>query len=367
MMTEFGHTKPAKNTLPVSTGPRSRTATIYDVAKIAGVSAQSVSRYVRGHTMRETTREKIEAALESVHYSPNLTARALISGKSQRIGLLVHGLDQIGPSRIVQGAAAASRAAGYVMDMVVVDMSDTTSINEAVLTLTDHGAAGIGALASTDEMLTVLNSASSAMPFVLAAEDEAGPHTNSSETSESGISAMVAHLVSLGHTEFLHVAGPPTWSAARNRRVAYEQAVRAHHVNSVGVLTGDWSARSGHSAIATSDLLSSATAIVCANDQMALGVMRAVFERGLRVPEDVSVTGIDDIPEAAYFSPTLTTVSVDFEAQGANLIARLLDELGDDGAPRQAIHRTSLVVHGRPVTRGSTGVVSQRVGSDRSL
>ncbi len=186
MMTEFGHIKPAKNTLPASTGPRSRTATIYDVAKIAGVSAQSVSRYVRGHTMRETTREKIEAALESVHYSPNLTARALISGKSQRIGLLVHGLDQIGPSRIVQGAAAASRAAGYVMDMVVVDMSDTTSINEAVLTLTDHGAAGIGALASTDEMLTVLNSASSAMPFVLAAEDEAGPHTNSSETSESG-------------------------------------------------------------------------------------------------------------------------------------------------------------------------------------
>ncbi len=113
------------------------------------------------------------------------------------------------------------------------------------------------------------------------------------------------------------LAGPSAWSAARNRARAFETAVAARGLVSVGVVHGDWSARSGHEAVSALPPSLDFTAVVAANDQMALGVLLALRERGLRVPEDVSITGVDDIPDAAYFSPPLTTLQVDFVARDA--------------------------------------------------
>ena len=147
----------------------------------------------------------------------------------------------------------------------------------------------------------------------------------------------------------MHIAGPANWSAARNRLRAYEATVAEHGLRSVAVLHGDWSARSGYHAVADLAELPDATAFVAANDQMALGAMLALKERGFRTPEDVSVVGIDDIPEAEYFDPPLTTLRNDFESQGRAAVYELLARIERTDA------RTIVVPPPQLVVRRSSG------------
>ncbi|MCM6761672.1 substrate-binding domain-containing protein [Rathayibacter sp. ZW T2_19] len=309
----------------MTSDPAPTTGTIYDVARAAGVSHASVSRYMRGLDMRASTKEKIEAALTTVRYRPNLTARALISGRSMRIGALTHAVDQVGPNRIIQAATTAAREAGYLLDVVTLDMADTAEVQSALQLLTRHDLAGLLAFASTDSVRDVLEHTGFGVPVVIAAEAE-----SDGEGSDSGIGALVDHLVGLGHEEFVHIAGPATWSAARNRLRAVHAALERHGLPPARILHGDWSARSGHEAIAALEELP--TAILAANDQMALGALHALDARGVRVPADVSVTGVDDTPEAAYFTPALTTVQLDFDAQGREALLALLARIDDPAA-----------------------------------
>lgn len=300
-----------------------RNVTIYDVASVAGVSHQSVSRYMRGMDMRASTRAKIEKALETLDYRPNLAARALIMGRTTRIGALTHETNQFGPNLIIQGATSAAREAGYLLDVVTLDMGDVDELNRALDLLLQYDLSGILAFASTDSVLEVFEQTDFGVPVVIAAEDEdleVAAHPES-----PGIGALVSHLVSLGHEEFLHIAGPRTWSAARNRIRAVEAALAFHGLEPAAVVHGDWSARSGYDAVLELSASAIPSAIVAANDQMALGAIHALAQRGLRVPEDVSVTGVDDTPESAFFTPALTTVRMDFQAQGRNDLATLLD------------------------------------------
>lgn len=308
-----------------------KNATIYDVARSAEVSHQSVSRYMRGLDMRQSTKEKIEKALETLSYRPNLAARALISGRSHRIGALTHEVDQVGPSQIIQGATSAAREAGYLLDVVTLDMGDVEELNGSLELLTQHDLAGILAFASTDSTKAVFEQTDFGVPVVIAAEAElTGPAD--SHAHEPGMSELVDHLVGLGHTEFVHVAGPAAWSAARNRLRAFEAALAGHGLVPAGILHGDWSARSGADAVRSIRRTAMPTAIVAANDQMALGAMHALGEAGIRVPKDVSVTGVDDTPESAFFMPALTTIRLDFRAQGRAAFAALLDRIDGDAA-----------------------------------
>lgn len=145
---------------------------------------------------------------------------------------------------------------------------------------------------------------------------------------------LIDHLHTLGHRSFHHISGPSDWVSARNRRVAYLDALERYGLHSTGISSGDWSAASGYDAmmgIAKLDF----TALVAANDQMALGAMLALRQRGLRVPEDISVVGFDDLPESAYFFPPLTTVAQNFRAQGRQAIDRLLHEI--DGSALDSV------------------------------
>ncbi|GAA1942320.1 LacI family DNA-binding transcriptional regulator [Microbacterium deminutum] len=311
---------------PATTEARSaKAATIYDVARVAGVSHQTVSRFIKGYQgIRPETRDRVVAALEQLDYRPNLTARSLRKGRSHRIAALTHEIDQVGPSKIVQGASVAAREAGYLLDIVTLDMSDRLSIQEALELVQQLDVAGVLALASTDEMAAAFAAADFRVPALIRAEEDDAQHGHPTELSTLGIPALMSHLVALGHERFLHIAGPSTWSAARNRSHAYDMAISAHGLVSTGVVSGDWSAKSGYDAVAALPPDFTATAVVASNDQMALGAMLALRDRGLRVPDDVSVTGVDDIPEAAYFSPPLTTLRIDFDAQGRSAVAELL-------------------------------------------
>lgn len=324
-----------------SPAPR-KSATIYDIARAADVSHQSVSRYMRGLDMRASTRAKIEKALETLSYRPNLTARALITGRSNRIGALTHEINQYGPSLIIQGATAAAREAGYLLDVVTLDMGDVDELNEALGLLLQYDLAGILAFSSTDSTREVFEQTDFGVPALIASEAE--DREVEAHPDGPGIGQLVAYLVSLGHTRLVHIAGPETWSAARNRLHAFEAALAHHDLTPAGIVHGDWSARSGYEAVTAIPAGALPTAIVAANDQMALGAMHALAERGIAVPRDISVTGLDDTPEAPYFTPSLTTMRLDFRAQGREALTTLLRRIGDAPETPDRIPAPELVI-----------------------
>lgn len=323
-------------------------ATIYDVAQVAGVSHQTVSRFLKGFEgIRPETRERVVRALDELGYRPNLTARSLKSGRSHRIGALTHDLSQVGPSRVAEGASAAAREAGYVLDLISLDVRNPRAIEESLELITQHDLAGVLALSNTDEMTRAFETTEFRVPAYIHTEADDAITNQPSDLAGMGIAALMSHLAELGHRTLLHIAGPQNWAASRNRVRAYELGLARHGLRSAGVLVGDWSARSGYEAIASLAEIP-ATAIVAANDQTALGAMLALKERGLRVPEDVSVVGIDDIPEAAFFDPPLTTVRIDFDSRGRQTLLTLLAQIEhteirtvDVPPPRLIVRRSS--------------------------
>ena len=337
-------TSPANSTRP---------PTIYDVARAAGVSHQTVTRYLKGFEgIRPDTKERVRKALKQLDYRPNLTARSLTTGQSRRIGMLTHEAGQYGPSKIMQGATDAARAAGYLLDIVALDLGSPESISEALDLLQQHDLAGILAMASTDEMARAFESTQFSVPVFMGNEPDDATRSKASELTAVGFPALVGHLYGLGHRRFMHVAGPATWSAARNRLRAVKAALAEHGLEPACVILGDWSARSGYEAVKALHTDIGATAIIAANDQMALGAMLALTETGLRVPDDVSVTGVDDIPDAAFFRPPLTTLHVDFAAQGRAAVAELLGQISGTPPEETIALRAELIV------RQSTGPVA---------
>ncbi|MDR6905133.1 LacI family transcriptional regulator [Agromyces sp. 3263] len=325
--------------------PSGRPATIYDVAQAAGVSHQTVSRFLKGFTgIRPETRQRVERALDELGYRPNLTARSLKSGRSHRIGALTHEVSHVGPSRIAQGASVAAREAGYVLDLVSLDVEDPRAIEESLELMAQFDLAGVLALSSTDAMTRAFEATRFRVPVLIAvASDDDGRRTDPAAVH---LHELVGHLAGLGHRRLVHIAGPAEWPASRLRLRAYDDAVRDLGLASVGVLSGDWSARSGYDAIMALPELPEATAYLAANDQTALGAMLALKERGLRIPDDVSVVGIDDVADAAFFDPPLTTLHLEFEAQGRASVLQLIGSIeGVDGS-RPDLPTPHLVVRG---------------------
>lgn len=338
----------------MSTGSLDKPPTIYDVARAAGVSAQTVSRLITGYQgIRPETRTKVQDAIDLLGYRPNMAARSLITRKSHRLGLLTHLIDEVGPSRIMQGAAAAAREAGYLVDIVTLDASDSRTIREALDLVTSHDVAGVLALGSTDET----NDAFRKTPFKVPAYIAAGPRISDREPKipdeiplERGLADVVDHLVELGHERIAYVGGPLTWAAATNRKLMLDWALGRKGLHTLADYEGDWSSASGYRAATQLRLEDGVTAIIAANDQMAIGVILALTERGLSVPDDISVTGVDDIPEAAYLNPPLTTIRMDFASQGRDAVEQLL-ALVEEREPRLPVQRPPELVVRRSTAR----------------
>jgi DNA-binding LacI/PurR family transcriptional regulator len=302
-----------------------RPATIYDVAKLAGVSHQTVSLYLRGHQgFRESTRDRVEAALAELSYRPNLAAKSLATSRSHRLGALVYELTEVGPSKTIQGASDRARAAGYLLDIVNLDPTDDSAIDRALGQLGQQDLAGILAFAPVDLIAEKIAAVPFNVPVITEAEREDAHDAPPDGINRPGLDLIVDHLVSLGHRRFFHLAGPADWVASRNRLTAYEDALARHGALSVGSIAGDWGAASGHAAATAMPLDAGVTAVIAANDQMALGALLEREQRGVDVPGRMSVTGFDDIPESAFYRPPLTTVRVDYVQQGRVLVERLL-------------------------------------------
>lgn len=334
------------DTEPTATQP-SRAATIYDVAKLAGVSHATVTRLLQGFEgIRPATRARVEQAIETLGYRPNLAARSLITGRSFRIIALTHEIDQVGPSRIVEGAAAAARRAGYVLEIVILDMTDAAAVRDGLAITAEPDLAGILFLSSTDEMRAAVAEATFRVPTHLSSEEE-GVINGPDAPLDHAMDQIVDHLAALGHRRFFHIGGAANWTPARNRALAYRAALQARGLVTRGDAFGDWSSPSGYQA--ARQVPADVTAVIAANDQMALGAMLQLRERGLDVPGDISVTGIDDVPESAYYYPPLTTIHLDFVAQGAAALSQLLARIDPAHPPAPAPAPPKLIV------RSSTG------------
>lgn len=307
--------------------------TIYDVARQAGVSHQTVSRYLRGFEgIRPETRVRVEAALAELDYRPNSAARLLRTQRSNRIGVLADRVDETGPARIMAGATRAARQRGYLLDVVVTDGLDPESIASAVAVVTEHQVAGILATAQTDLVVEHLKRAAISVPLVIDARLPVFP--GGRPWNEFAGRLAADHLLDLGHRRVGYVVGPPAWLAATGRFDGFRRRVEERGGELVWTREGDWSAASGYAAWQTlGPEERGVTAVAVCNDSMAIGLISAAHHDGVSVPEDLSVVGNDDIHEARYVLPALSTVAVDFEGEGRLLIETLIAGVERDEHP----------------------------------
>ncbi|WP_246060802.1 LacI family DNA-binding transcriptional regulator [Nocardioides dongxiaopingii] len=299
-----------------------RTPVMADVARLAGVSHQTVSRVVNGRTnLRPETRDRVEQAIRQLGYRPNTAARALVTKRSATIGVIGSKSGYWGPSTVHRTIQAAGREAGYFVSSANLQDLTRDELVDAISHLRDQSVEGIVLIAATDEALDVARAQEDlGIPVVVVEGDRHQTRWTVGVDQCEGAVLGTRHLLDLGHTDVVHLSGPPSWTEARARLLGYQTAMYAAGLRPAPHVTGDWSARSGYAAGLEIARRRDVTAAFCANDQMALGLLRALHEAGRRVPDDVSVVGFDDIPEAAYLIPPLTTVRQDFGAVGRRAI-----------------------------------------------
>jgi DNA-binding LacI/PurR family transcriptional regulator len=310
---------------------RGRAATIFDVARPAGVSHQTVSRVLNDlPNVRAATRARVEQAIKQLRYVPSPAARALVTRRTRTLGLIVTGAPDYGPSSTALHFNEAARDARYSVITASMLETDAASMRSAAELLVRQNVEAIVLIAPERGALDALDGIELGVPIVaVASEDRGGMHRVWLD-QYAGARLAVEHLVSLGHREIRHVGGPPNAMDAAERIRGWSAALAEHDLPAREPLLGDWSPASGyvHGRVLARD--TEMTAVFVSNDQMAIGVVHALVEAGLSVPGDVSVVGYDDIPEAAFIAPPLTTVRQDFDALGRDAMAGVLAVLGDD-------------------------------------
>ncbi|MBU4465342.1 MAG: LacI family DNA-binding transcriptional regulator [Actinobacteria bacterium] len=331
-----------------------RSANIFDVARLAGVSHQTVSRVINDlPNVRPATRARVEHAIAQLRYSPSPAARALVTRRTRTIGLITPGVSDYGPTSTAMHFNFAARAARYSVDMVSLLDSDPASIRQIVESLLRQRVDALVVVVVDGSVLETIRSLELGIPLVAAAASEHTSRTLVSIDQYNGARSAVNHLVASGHRRVAHIAGPPRSPDAIERIRGWRDELAAHRLEVVEPSHGDWSAASGYRLGIDLDL-AGGDAVFCANDHMAVGLFSALRERGLRVPDDISVVGYDDVPEAAYAYPPLTTVRQDFAGLGELIMQRVLlaVEQPDDESVAAPLP-TQLIVRGS--TRPAAG------------
>ncbi|MEV4481940.1 LacI family DNA-binding transcriptional regulator [Micromonospora coxensis] len=318
----------------MSQQPAARAAVMSDVARLAGVSHQTVSRVLNNHpSVREETRQRVLRAVHQLNYRPNALARGLAGRRSRVIGVVSFDTILYGPAATLLGVERAARAAGYGINIVALEQLDRAGMTSAIDALTEQSVAGVVLIAPMMTAAVAVHGLPTGVPAVVVESGGgAGVLPSISVDQVTGARMAVQHLLDLGHETVWHVAGPRDWLEARDRVDGWRQALEAAGRPAPPLLVGDWSPRAGYEIGLTLVDRPDVTAVFCANDHQALGLMSALHQRGRRVPDDVSVVGFDDIPEAEYLSPPLTTIRQDFDEVGRRCVATLLELLDADGA-----------------------------------
>jgi DNA-binding LacI/PurR family transcriptional regulator len=305
-----------------------------DVAKAAGVSQKTVSRVMNGEPhVKEEVRLRVLRAAQELGYRRNNAARALTSGRTHQIGVVSLGSALYGPSSLLISLERAARDAGYSLTVISTFEGDPGGVAGAIDALLEQGVEGIVLAEPIDEGEDLPLTADLPILSLGRFPGLHGPQVViGGGNGAEGARAATQHLLSLGHPTVWHVAGPQRWWSARERLDGWRQALRSADSAEPPWLEGDWSPASGYAAGVQLARNPDVTAVFVANDDMAIGVMRALAEGGRSIPDDVSVVGFDDIPSAAYQSPPLTTIRQDFDTQaerGLKCLVRRIETPAD--------------------------------------
>jgi DNA-binding LacI/PurR family transcriptional regulator len=300
-----------------------------DVAVLARVSHQTVSRVINGgNKVAPETRARVEDAMRLLDYRPSSLARGLVTGRSRTIGVIGFNTTLYGPASTLFGIEQAAYDAEYLTSVVSMPELNGESVHRASERLRQHNVEGIIAVAPHQTAIAAVDRLATEISVVCV---EAGLESSIASVQvdqRGGARAATQHLLDLGHRTVLHVAGPPSWQEAELRLFGWREALLEAGAAPAAPMFGDWSSESGYRIGAQIASSAGITAVFCANDQMALGLIRGLVEAGLQVPDDISVVGFDGTPDSAYFNPPLTTISQNFievGRQSFNLLRDMID------------------------------------------
>ena len=312
--------------------------TIHDVAAQAGVSSQTVSRVINGRpNVKESTRNHVLKIVETLRFRPNRTAQNLASQRSRLIGLITYALSEVGPTQVLVRLEEAARDRGF--SVIVIDIKEMTveNIKYAIDELRDQQVAGIQFNLPLRIDFTFLREIAKELP-VMIYDISLGPHVPSVVFKHQAAACLVTdHLLDLGHEKIVHLGGPETWIAGHSRRVAFLRTLRKRGKLPSLYYQGDWTAESGYHLASKllRDSWGKFSAVLAGSDLMALGAMRAFYEHGVLIPDQVSIAGFGDLAASAFFQPPLTTVRQDFAQFGQLGVECLLQAIDHPNSSAQ--------------------------------
>jgi DNA-binding LacI/PurR family transcriptional regulator len=352
---------------PPGDGPKGRglrSASILDVAAAAGVSYQTVSRVINGHqNVRPATRELVLAVIKELGFRPNRAARMLRRASGRSVTVLMPNPSLYGYQTALRGIREAARAAGFAVGVRVVESALPQEVADAVaMTIDPEGSLIVIAFDRASAM--ALDAIPPNIPTAAMVEAPAtapGPERPWVWIDDRKAAVQTTrYLLSLGHQTVHYLAIPSSMDTSQ-RQAGWRATLEEAGARVPAPLQCDWTPRSGYEAgqVLASD--PEVTAVLCGNDDLALGAMRAIHEAGRTISTDISVVGFDDTPTAEFMTPPLTTVRMDFAGLGRACFAALLALLErKDALPHSRQSEPELIIRqsaGRPLPRGSsTGV-----------
>jgi DNA-binding LacI/PurR family transcriptional regulator len=323
-------------------------ANIYDVATLAGVSHQTVSRVLNHHpSLKPETRAKVEKAIAQLDYRPNQAARQLVTSKSKMIGVLVVGSHLYGPAAIRNAMEIEARAAGYTLISISVLAQEPESWRAGIEQLQRLNIDGVITIALPSAIIGEIKKKLPNTELVVVDTEPAKNYDVVNIDNQVGGRIATEYLIELGHTSIAHITGPKGAYEAEMRRLGYEEAMKKAKLKAL-VISGDWTIATGFKA-GEEIIKSKVTAVFCANDHLAIGLSRALTQKKVRIPQDVSVIGFDNIPESEFLGTSLTTIKQDFDALGKESITKVLTQL------KESTKTETLMIKPTLIMRESTG------------
>lgn len=328
-----------------SADPRKRAPSLGDVAKLAGVSPQTASRVSTGSSLVAVgTERRVREAMRRLGYTPNRAARALRHGVYNAIGVVTHHLENTGESLTTAGIVESARERDLTVTVVQINETEEADLRRAWnklaelpidgLILVDVGTADADII-SVPPQLPVVACDLSVAPYY--------PSANADEIQ--GVHDLMRHLINLGHTRIGHLGGLLGTHPATSREAAFQHALSQAGLPPGPVWNGDWTIESGYRAGSQIAAHPEVTAVFCANDEMAFGLIRALQEQGISVPGDVSIAGFDGTPLSGFATPTLTTIDQHFRGVAEQAVAQLFEQIaGNKAAKRAVLTPVSLLV-----------------------
>jgi DNA-binding LacI/PurR family transcriptional regulator len=341
--------------------PKNMRATIKEVASVAGVSTQTVSRVINERPdVSPETRKKVQEVVKALSYQPSALARSLISQRSFTLGVVTAGLRHYGPSRTLSGITSAAEEAGYSILLKELPNYDTEDIQPVFQALLSRHVDGIiWAVSEVGENRKWLNNppADIEVPLVyITMEPRDNVFMVTIDNYLGGRMAM-AHLLEQGYRKIAHISGPLEWWEARQRMAAWKDILTENGLAPDGrqCVEGNWSSASGALAIEKLyDQFPEMDAIFVGNDQMAISVLQFFAEKRIRVPEEIGVVGFDNIAESAFFSPALTTIQQDQNNVAKVAVAEVIKIIESGWQERGPVVPKSIVLPPTLVVRQSS-------------